>query len=143
MDKMDRMLHELPVPVAAPDLVGRVRLSIRRRHRRRQTVRGIAASVLTLSGLWLAFPAVPSIPFGDLFAPGAPWLFTSLDTLSLETYKILDQLWNGMFSLQSAMGSSLVVSLWIGILLLCFGMFFAVDMQAIQAPFHSHQKQLR
>ena len=140
MDKMDKLLHELPGHEPSMKLASQIRQTVHRRLRRRRIARNIAASVLIISGLWLSLPALSSLSLSDLFDSGTPWLVTGLNTLNLETISMLTQLWNGMFSLQSAIDSSLVVSIWIGILLLCFGIFFAVDMQTFQTPIQSYKK---
>ncbi len=79
MDKMDRMLHALPKANPSPDLAVRIRLSIHRRHRRRQLARWTGASLLGLIGLWLVWPGVLWLSSGDLYASGTPWLLGSLN----------------------------------------------------------------
>lgn len=134
MDKMDRLLHSLPGHIPSPELAANIQSAIRRRHRRRQALRWVTASILTLSGLWLISPAAAWLSSNELFSAGTPWLFGSMDYLNLESVQLMEHLWNDMFSLQNLAGSSLVVSIWIGALLLCIAMFFAIDRQVFQIP---------
>jgi hypothetical protein len=53
---------------------------------------------------------------------------------------MLEGLWNGMFSLQNLLGSTLILSIWIGALLLCPAMFLALDGQAFQGPSQPYPK---
>ena len=140
MDKMDRMLRSLPVHALSPELASNIQASIHHRHLRRRVVRWTAASLLALSGLWLISPAAAWLSSYDLYSSGTPWLIGSADYLSLESVQILDRLWNGMFSLQNMLGSSLAVSIWIGALLLCLAIFCAIDGQAFQTPSQMYMK---
>jgi predicted anti-sigma-YlaC factor YlaD len=140
MDKMDRMLHSLPRHVPAPELAVHIRAVVRRRHRNRRALRWTAAVVLTLSGLWLVSPAALWLSSNEMYASGTPWLASSLEYLNLESVDIFDRLWNGMFSLQNLLGSSLAVSIWVGLLLLCLAMFCAIDGQALQNPMQTNIK---
>jgi hypothetical protein len=140
MDKMDRMLHSLPGHSSPPELAAHIQAAIHHRHRRAQALRWMAAGALTVGGLWLVWPAAMWLSSDELFSSGAPWLAGSTDYLSLESGQMLDRLWNGMFSIQNLLGSSLVVSVWIGVLLLCLAMFFAIDRQALQNPLQPYTK---
>ncbi len=139
MDKMDRMLHSLPKPTASPELAIRIQARIRGRHRRRQALRWTAASVLALTGLWMVSPAVIWLSTAALYSPSTPWLVTGADYLNLESIEMMGHLWNGMFSLQDTIESSLIVSVWVGALLLCLAMFFVVDWRMLQPPSHIHK----
>ncbi len=134
MDKMDRMLHSLPQHVPAADLAARVRASIHRRHRRRVVMRGTAALMLALGGLWLILPAASWLSSMESYSSGTLWLASGMDYLNLESLQIVARLWNDMFSLQNMIGSSLVTSIWLGVLLLCLAMFFVVDWRSLQQP---------
>ena len=140
MDKMDRLLGMLPVPDPAPELVGHIRATLHRRQRRRQMLHWTAACVLAFSGLWLVSPA-PSwwLSSGDLYSPAVPWLAGSLDYVGLESFQLLERLWNGVFSLQNTVVSSLEVSVWLGILLLGLAAFFAVDGWVFETPLEPYQ----
>jgi hypothetical protein len=140
MDKMDKMLHSLPGHVASPELAGHIQAAIRRRQRGRHVFRWTAAGVLTLSGLWLISPAAVWLSSNELYSSGAPWLAGSMDYLNLESVQMLDRLWNGMLSFQNLLDSSLVVSVWIGVLLLCLAMFCTIDRQTFQNPLRQYTK---
>ncbi len=140
MDKMDKMLHSLPGHVPSPELAAHIQAAIHGRHRRRQALRWTAASVLTLGGVWLISPAAAWLSSNELYSSGAPWLAGSMDYLNLESGQMLDHLWNGMLSFQNLLDSSLVVSVWIGVLLLCLAMFCALDRQAFQNPMQQYTK---
>ena len=140
MDKMDKLLHSLPGYAPAPELAGHVQAAIHRRHHRREAVRWTAAGILTLSGLWLISPAAVWLSSNELYSSGAPWLAGSMDYLNLESVQMLNRLWNGMFSFQNLLDSSLAVSIWIGVLLLCLAMFCAIDRQALQTPLRQYTK---
>ncbi len=132
MDKMDKLLHSLPRHLPSPELALHIQASIRRRHHTRRALRWGAACVLGLSGLWLISPAAAWLSSNELFSSGTPWLAGGVDYLNLESVEMLDRLWNGMFSLQNLLGSSLVVSIWIGTILLCAALFCAIDGQVFQ-----------
>ncbi len=140
MDKMDRMLHSLPRHSPPPELAAHIQAAVHRRHRRGQALRWIAAGILTVGGLWLVWPAAAWLSSNELFASGASWLAGSTDYLNLESGQMLDRLWNGMFSIQNLLGSSLVVSVWIGVFLLGLAMFCAIDRQALQSPLQPQTK---
>ena len=126
MDKIERLLKHLPRPVPATDLAMRVRITVHRRHIRRVWFHRAISLTFGLSGLMLALPGF-SMFFTVLGAPGIPWLMQSLDFLQMEAPASALRLWNGMFSWQFSLQSSLIVSLWIGIILMMLGLFFGVD----------------
>ncbi len=134
MDKMDRMLHALPQDGPSPDLSVMIRAAVHRRHRRRQLVRWTGASLLAAVGLWLISPGIAWVSSGELLAPGTPWLLGSMGYLNYESIEMINSFWNGTFSLQNVIGSSLAFSIWLGALLLCSAIFLAVDSQAVQPP---------
>jgi hypothetical protein len=134
MDKMDQLLHSLPGHVPSPELAAHIQSSIRRRHHRKQALRWTMASVLTIGGLWLISPAAAWLSSSELYSAGTPWLVGIMDYLNLESVQLLEHSWNDLLSLQDLAGSSLVVSIWIGALLLCIAMFFAIDRQVFQIP---------
>ncbi len=132
MDKMDRMLGALPEEDPSPDLSLRIRLMVRRRHRRRQLVRGTASSLLGLVGLWLLWPGLVWLSSGALYVSGASWLFGGLDYFNAESLDMLNRFWNVTFSAQNAIGSNLAVSIWLGALLVCCAIFLVIDSRAWQ-----------
>ncbi len=134
MDKLDRMLQSLPKHSPAPGLAAQIQATVRRRHHRRQRARWAAALVLALAGLWLIAPAVAWLSSSELYASGMPWLLSGVEAWNSESLQMADRLWNGMFTLQNTIGSSLVVSIWIGALLLCLAMFVTLDWRALQSP---------
>jgi predicted anti-sigma-YlaC factor YlaD len=134
MDKLDRMLHSLPGHTPSAGLAAHIQAAIRRRHLRRRVIRWAAAGLLSVGGLWLVLLAVAGFSSYDLFSSGAPWLIGSADYLNLETLQLADGLWNGLFSLQTILSSTLVASIWLGVLLLCLAIFLAIDGQAFYVP---------
>jgi hypothetical protein len=133
MDKMDRMLHKLPEQEPSLALAARVKAVIHRRHRRRQILRWSVVIPSLVCGLWMVSPSW-WLSSSDLNASGVPWLVGSLNYLSLESFQVLERLWYGMFSLQGTLGSSLTISVWLGILLLCTAIFFVMGKGALQSP---------
>lgn len=133
MDKMERLLKHLPRPVPAADLAVRVRIAIHRRHIRGLWLRRALALSLCLSGLALASPGFSFLSV-DLTSSGTPWLMQSLNLFQMESLNSVMSLWNGMFSLQISLGSSLIVSVWIGIGLMALGFFFGFDRRVFQMP---------
>ncbi len=133
MDKMERWLKHLPRPVPAADLAERVRITVHRRHVRRVWLRRFAALTFGLSGLALAFPGFPLFSV-DLASSGTPWLMQGLNLFQTESLTSVMSLWNGMFSLQISLGSSLIVSVWLGIGLMALGLFFGFDRRVFQTP---------
>ena len=92
-----------------------------------------AAFILCLSGLTLALPGFSFLSM-DLASSGMPWLMQSLNLFQMESLNSVMSLWNGMFSLQISMHSSLIVSVWIGIGLMTLGLFFGFDRRVFQMP---------
>lgn len=133
MDKMERSLKHLPRPVPAADLAARVRIAVHRRHVRGVWLRRVVAWTFGLSGLALASPGFPFFPL-DLASSGTPWLMQGLNLFQMESPSSVMSLWNGMFSLQISLHSSLIVSVWIGIGLMTLGLFFGFDRRVFQMP---------
>lgn|SRR5258708_1163443 len=132
MDKIDRLLRSLPHDEPGSGLPLRILATVHRRHIRRRRLRLTLAAGFALGGLWLVSPAAAWLINGDLFSSGAPWLTGGADYLSMQSVQILATLWNGMLELQRGLGSSLVVSLWAGSLLLGIALLFVLDIRLIQ-----------
>jgi hypothetical protein len=133
MDKLERLLKHLPRPVPAADLSARVRIAVHRRHIREVWLRRAASWIFGLSGLALASPAFSFFSV-DLTSSGTPWLMQGLNLFQTESVTSVMSLWNGMFSLQISLGSSLIVSVWLGIGLMALGLFFGFDRRVFQTP---------
>jgi len=127
MDELDRMLRALPEEPVPESLAASVSQGVRRRHRRRQTIRRAAAAILAVLGIWLLWPGIVWMSSNELYASGAPWLMGGLDYLNYESMDALSRLWNGALSAQGAIGSTLGVSILLGAVLLCGSIFVAVD----------------
>ncbi|HEX8990613.1 MAG TPA: hypothetical protein VF784_02950 [Anaerolineales bacterium] len=132
MDEMDRLLERLPEEGPSPELATTIILAVHRRHRRRQIAREIAASFLGLLGLWLAWPGISWLSSNELFASGTPWLLGGLNYVNGESLDTLNRLWNTAFSAQTAIGSSIALSVWLGALLVCGAIFLALDARSWQ-----------
>jgi hypothetical protein len=138
MDKMERMLRSLPAEAPSPELSAAIRAAVHRHHRRRQIARLAAAFLMALIGLWLLWPAIELLSSNAPFATGAPWLVGSLTYGSDGSVEMLNGLWDGTFSMQKAIGSTLAFSLWIGALLLCGSIFLALGLSTWQATPKPH-----
>lgn len=138
MDKLDRLLGRLPEEGPAPDLAAAITMTVHRRHRRRQAARGVAASVLGLLGLWLALPGMNWLLSNDLFASGTPWLLGSLNYVNDESLDLVNHLLSTTFSAQTAIGSSIAISIWLGVVLVCCAIFLALDPRSWQFPRPPH-----
>src|SRR5512147_1053254 len=125
MDRLDRMLHDLPREEEPAGLTESIVLLIRRRHRRGQAVRGAGAALLGALGVWLLWPGILWVLSNELFVSSAPWLTGGLDYLNYETLEALSRVWNGAISMQGAIGSTLAASLVVGAALLCTAIFLA------------------
>ena len=136
MDKMDRLLKHLPRHAPDAHLAARICSAVRRRHHRRQRARQVLALVFGLSGLWLALPGVAWFSV-DLTSTGMPWLMDGMNYLNRASLQAVGYLWNDLLSLQEMLGSSLMVSVWLGILLMGFGLLFTIDQQVFQMPVKS------
>ncbi len=129
MDDMDRLLRALPAESPSPELASLIRAAVLRRHRRRLAIRRSIASVCGLLGFWLAWPGLIWLSSGQMYVSSASWLIGGLGYVSTAS---VDSLWNAAFSVQDAMGSSLLLSIWLGALLLCCAIFLALDSAAWQ-----------
>jgi len=127
MDDMDRLLRALPSDEPSPGFAAAIAESVRRRHRRRRTVRRSVAAFLCALGLWLIWPAILWLSSGELYASGAQWLLGGLNSLNAESTEIMVHTWNSVLSAQDALGASVGVSTWLGALLLCSAIFLALD----------------
>ena len=136
MDKMDRLLKHLPRHAPDTQLAARICSSVRRRHRRRQRVRRVFALAFGLSGLWLALPGMAWFSV-DITSSGMPWLMDGMNYLNRISLQAVGYLWSDLLSLQDMLGSSLIVSVWLGILLMGFGLLFTIDRQVFQMPVKS------
>jgi hypothetical protein len=139
MDKIDRLLKHLPRPEPASDLSMRIRATVRRRHIRRVFLRQAVATIFGLSGLYFAFPGFAGF-LEQLGAGGLPWLMQSLNLFSTDEAPLLLNLWNGMFAWQSSVQSALIVSFWVGIILLTLGLFLGLDRRIFQPPLNFYER---
>ncbi len=133
MDRMDRMLHDLPSEGPSPELAAAILATVHRRHRRRQAAQRATALVLGVLGLWLVSPAVAALSSSELFASGAPWLMGALNYMNYESFDMVSHLWNSIFSAEGVLSASVALSVWIGVLLVCGAIFLALDARAWQS----------
>ena len=133
MDKLDRLLEHLPRYVPAADLSARICSIVYRRQRQRRITRILFALAFGLSGLWLISPVMAWLLM-DLSSSAISWLVDGFNYLNAESSPGLGQLWGGLFSLQDVIGSSLITSVWLGILLMGFGLLFVIDRSVFQMP---------
>jgi hypothetical protein len=139
MDKLDRNLKFLPRHIPSADLAVRICATVHQRHRLRVTIRRLVASALAMIGLVLASPGFSWVA-PDLFSSGVPWLSGSLGMFELESVQAVQQLWNDVFSLQSLINSSVVVSVWLGILLMGIGLSAVMDRRVFLPPMNTSEK---
>ncbi len=135
MDKLDRMLRDLPREDVPPELAVSIGLAVHRRHRRRQLMRRAGAAVLAVLGVWLLWPGLLWLSSNELYASSAPWLTGGLQYLNEESLAMLSRLWNAMFAVQGTISSSVAVSIVVGALLMCGSIFLAIDIASWQPPF--------
>jgi hypothetical protein len=133
MDKMERLLKHLPRPEPASDLSARIRAAVRRRHLRRLWLQRVFAWAFGFSGLYFAFPGFANF-FDQLGMGGLPWLMKSLSLFSTDESTLVMSLWNGMSIWPSSVQSALIVSFWIGIILMMLGSFLGLDRRVFQPP---------
>ncbi len=134
MDKLDRMLRDLPAEEARPDLASSISLSVRRRHHRRQALRRAGAAVMGMLGLWLLWPVLAWLSSSELYTPNASWLTAGIQYLSEESLASAAQLWNSASAAQGTINSGTAVSVLLGAVLVCAAVFLAVDLASWQAP---------
>lgn len=134
MDKMDRMLRDLPHDAPDASLVERVLASVYRRHRRRQVVRWSGVVVLGLAGLWQILPGLGWLSSSELYASSASWLFAGMDYLNYESLDLANRILSGALSAQNMIGASVQFSSWVGAMLLCCAIFLALGSEVWQVP---------
>ncbi|MGE5072052.1 MAG: hypothetical protein ACM3MF_01375 [Anaerolineae bacterium] len=132
MDKMDRLLRQLPSSSVPEGLAASIRLTVRRRHLRRLVVRRSVASVLGVLGLWMLWPALAWLSSGEPYASTASWLAGGLDYLNYGSLELITRVWSGAASLTGSLGSALEISVWVGALLLCAAIFLLLDLGSWQ-----------
>ncbi len=134
MDRMDRLLRDLPQDMPDARLIERVLASVHRRHRRRQIARWSGALVLGLAGLWQILPGLDWLSSSELYASGASWLFAGIDYLNYESLDLANRILSGALSAQNLIGASVPFSSWVGALLLCCAIFLALGSEVWQVP---------
>ena len=134
MDELDGLLSRLPEEGPSAGLAAAITTAVHRRHRRRQAARGIAAAFLGLLGLWLASPGISWLLSNDLFSSGTPWLLGGLTYVNDESLDLVNRLSSTAFSAQTAIGSSIALSVWLGALFVGCAIFLALDARAWQPP---------
>jgi hypothetical protein len=139
VDKLDQNLKLLPRHTPAADLGSRVCGTVFRRHRIRTTARRMGAAALALTGLALAFPGLAGLS-PDLFSSAVPWLSGSLGIFEIESVQAVLTLWSDMFLLQTSIRSALLVSGWLGILLMGAGLLAGMDWRVFQPPLNVNKE---
>ena len=132
MDKMDRMLKLLPRHTPSADLSARIRAVVHRRYVQRMILRHALALSCGIGGLILASPILTRLD-SDWSSLSASWLIGGWNMMNMGSLEALQNLWNGMFTVQASISSLLAISV-LGILLMAFGMFFELDRRIFQMP---------
>ncbi len=127
MDKIDRLLSQLPSEPPPPDLALRICRTIQARRRRYVRVRMAVSGILALCGIWLTAPSLADWPRSlQLPSTGLPLLLDWLGAAQSGVEIILTNTMSGLTSLQGAF-TLLETSTWPGLAALALSTLLALD----------------
>lgn len=127
MDKIDRLLSQLPSEPPPPNLALRICQTIQARRRRYVRVRMALSGILAVSGIWLAAPSLADWLQSLTLPPtGLPILFDWWGMSQSGVEIILTNAVSGLTSLQGTF-TLLETSTWPGLAALALSTLLALD----------------
>ncbi len=127
MDRMDRMLSQLPSEAPAEDLGRRVVRFVRARRRRKLLAHAAASAALAAGGLWLVSPLAVTLP-GAVPLPGSgmemTWTWSQAALTRFGDF--LASVWGGVTGLQNGIAAPITASVWLGLAILGLSAFLAI-----------------